>query len=67
MALRVRKPEAIPSLVGQSLEARDATGPRIGVRGDELYQCAFMQVNMAGTEARRHRILVAAGVPAGHY
>ena len=27
MALRVRKPEAIPSLVGQSLEARDGLDP----------------------------------------
>jgi hypothetical protein len=35
-----------------------------------LYHCAFLHVNMAGTprSARgRHRIMVAAGVPAGHY
>jgi len=30
-------------------------------------ECAFIQANMAGTEARRHYIMVAAGVSAGHY
>jgi len=52
--MRLRRPQSRPSEIRRRI-----------YKAEYLYQFALIEVSMAGTEARRYRAMVAAGVPAG--